>query len=342
LNLGRHFPVAQDHGAALCARLEELGYGQQALWPRELPPRVEVAAQRYAAFLLVRRGERQAAPGEGVGATETAMTTAVQAVDVDSLELTRPRSVGVEQVALGARPAVGFVELLIGVGLAGPLRSLILGVIMGRLAYPASERATRRWLRQRRGLGEWLAVDFEAMAENARYRASDALRKQRSVIEEAWFSRVSELVGLEATVTRYELTTTSFEGEAAVNPKAAPGPAKEKRTDCPWVTWGWVLDGSGLGRRSECLDGNGAESTTLAGMLQRWGAPAKALVVMDRGLAAEDKLAWRRAAGYRYLVVSRERERQFDPPAAVEIETAAGDPLQWQLMRDASGQEVRR
>jgi hypothetical protein len=31
--------------------------------------------------------------------------------------------------------------------------------------------------------------------------------------------------------------------------------------------------------------------------------------------------------GYRYPVVSRERERQFDLAATLDIETAGGDPL---------------
>jgi hypothetical protein len=34
----------------------------------------------------------------------------MQAVDIDSLALTRPRSVGVERVALWAMQAVGFIE----------------------------------------------------------------------------------------------------------------------------------------------------------------------------------------------------------------------------------------
>ena len=338
LNLGRHFPVPQEHWPALCARIEELVYGQQALLPMDSPPSVEVAAQRYAALLLARQGEHQAAAAE---ATTTAVSADVQSVDVDSLELTRPRSVGVEQVALWAMQAVGFIELLMGLGLSGPLRSLILGVIIGRMAHPASERATRRWLEQRSGLGELLEVDFEAMAENALYRASDALMKHRSSIEEALFSRVSDLFGLETTVTLYDLTNTYFEGEATVNPKAQRGPSKEKRTDCPLVTLGLVLDGSGFVRRSECFDGNVAEGKTLEGMLQSLGAPAGALVVMDRGLAAEENLAWLRAEGYRYLVVSRERKRQFDQPAAMAIETAGGDPIQLQLVHDETGGEVR-
>ncbi len=101
----------------------------------------------------------------------------------------------------------------------------------------------RWWLEQRSGLGELLEADFAAMGENALYRASDALMKHRQAIEDALFRRVSDLFGLEATVTLYDLTNTYFEGEATVNPKAKRGPSKEKRTDCPLVTLGLVLDG---------------------------------------------------------------------------------------------------
>ena len=338
LNLGRHFPVPQDHWPALCARIEELVYGQAALLPVNCPPAVEQAAQRYAALLLARQGAVRAAPA---GSAESTVSADVQAVDVDSLELTRPRSVGVEQVALWAMQAVGFTEMLIGLGLSGPLRSVILGAIIGRMAQPASERATRRWLEQHSGLGELLAVDFEAMAENALYRASDALMKHRSAIEDALFSRVSDLFGLETTVTLYDLTNTYFEGEAACNPKAQRGHSKEKRTDCPLVTLGLVLDGSGFVRRSECFDGNAVEGQTLAAMLQGLGVAGGALIVMDRGLASEDNLAWLREQGYRYLVVSRERDRQFDAQAAIAIESAGGEPIQLQLVRDEAAQEVR-
>jgi len=339
LNLGRHFPVPQEHWPAFCARIEELASGQESLLPIDSPPGAEAAAQRYAALILARQGEHRAAPASS---SEAAAAADVQPVDVDSLELTRPRSVGVEQVALWAMQAAGFAELLAGLGLSGPLRSVVLAAVIGRMAHPASERATRRWLEQRSGLGELLEVDFEAMAENALYRASDILMAHRTAIEDALFVRVSDLFGLESTVALYDLTNTYFEGQAAANPKAHEGHSKEKRTDCPLVTLGLVLDGSGFVRRSECFDGNVAEGKTLAGMLRSLGALPGALVVMDRGLAAEENLAWLRTEGYRYLVVSRERNRQFDPQAAVEIETAGGAPLHIQLVRDdGDGGEVR-
>ena len=46
-----------------------------------------------------------------------------------------------------------------------------------------------------------------------------------------------------------------------------------------------------------------------------------ALVVMDRGVATEAAIGWLRDNRYRYLVVSRERHRQFDAEAAVAVRT---------------------
>ena len=117
---------------------------------------------------------------------------------------------------------------------------------------------------------------------------------------------MSELFGLDWTVTLYDLTNTYFEGEAPVNPKAKRGHSKEKRRDCPLLTLGLVLDGSGFVRLSEVFDGNAVDGTTLEAMLQGLNAPLEALVVMDRGIATEENLVWLRARGYRYLVVSRE------------------------------------
>jgi transposase len=94
-------------------------------------------------------------------------------------------------------------------------------------------------------------------------------------------------------------------------------------------------------RRSQVFDGNVVEGTTLAGMLHGLAAPAGALVVMDRGLASEENLGWLRAQGYRYLVVSRERQRQFDPTQASAVRTAGGACVSVQRVADEDGQEVR-
>ena len=85
----------------------------------------------------------------------------------------------------------------------------------------------------------------------------------------AWRHRVHDLFGLETTVTLYDLTNTYFEGTVA-NPKAQNGHSKEKRSDCPLVTLGLVLDGSGFVRRSQTFEGCAAEAKTLEYMLRTW------------------------------------------------------------------------
>jgi len=72
------------------------------------------------------------------------------------------------------------------------------------------------------------------------------------------------------------------------------------------------------------LDGNVSEGQTLEEMLSGLQPPTGALVVIDRGIATEANLKWLRQNSYRYLVVSRERHRLFDPTKAFTIENGAG------------------
>jgi hypothetical protein len=113
LNLGRHFAVDHDWWASLCVRIEQLLSHQAELLPIELPAAVDKEAQRIAAQLIEQRAvvittpladEGHSSPAESPAAPVESVETApadLQTVDVDSLELTRPRTVGVEQVGFG-------------------------------------------------------------------------------------------------------------------------------------------------------------------------------------------------------------------------------------------------
>ena len=81
LNLGRHFPLGQSAWPVLCRRIDEVLTGQLQLDP-DCPPKLEAHAQRIAAQLLAR---------ERAGAPAPAHEHDIQRVDVDSLELVRPR-----------------------------------------------------------------------------------------------------------------------------------------------------------------------------------------------------------------------------------------------------------
>ena len=83
------------------------------------------------------------------------------------------------------------------------------------------------------------------------------------------------------------------------------------------------------------------EPRTLAGMLEALEAPRGALVVMDRGVATEDRIGWLREEGYRYVVASRQGSRQFDPELALTLETASKARLQFHKEVSEDGGEVR-
>jgi hypothetical protein len=127
----------------------------------------------------------------------------VHSVEIDSLTLARPRTVGVEALGLWVMAQVDFIALLERLGLTGLQRAAIVGVIVGRMAAPGSELATQRWLCERSALGELLDVDFEVMSLMQLYRAGDVLMRHREVLEQAVCARVSELFGLDWTVTLY-------------------------------------------------------------------------------------------------------------------------------------------
>jgi len=113
----------------------------------------------------------------------------------------------------------------------------------------------------------------------------------------------------------YDLTNTYFEGQCTQNPKAQFGRSKEKRSDCPLVTLGLVLDGDGFPLGSQVFPGNASEPATLALMLGGLQGKnplscEKPVIIMDAGIASASNIAWLIEHGYQYLVVSREGARK--------------------------------
>lgn len=331
LNLGQAFTVSREQWPQLCVRMEEILSGQLASHPTDTE--IEQLAQRYAAQLLVSRPSAPASAKESRGD--------YREVNVDSLELIRPRTIGVEHIAKCALNWLGLPEVLKQLGFNGVQAAIAIGSIIARMAEPGSELATWQWLRERSGLGELMDFDYESLPLIRLYRVSDQLVKHREEIEKALFVTIGKLFGLATTVTLYDLTNTYFEGEMARNPKARRGHSKEKRGDCPLVTLALVLDGSGFVRRSRMFEGNVAEAGTLESMLKELDAAPGAMVIMDRGIATRANLDWLIAHKYKYLVMSRERVRQFDDTSAVSISTASGDVIRAQRVVSEEGTEVR-
>ena len=333
LNLGRYFDLPQDQWPMLSARIEELlncGRGKGTLLGLELPEELERQAQRYVARILSKRSEAAGEESQAAGDFQT--------VDLDSLELVRSRSIGVEHVALSAMKSLGLLDKLSELDFNRHQLTAAVGNIIGRMAAPDSEAATHRWLQQRSGLGELLYYDYEGMSADRLYQASDLLWKHREALEAHLYGAEKTLFQFEDTITLYDLTNTYFEGNARGNPQAKRGKSKEKRSDCPLVTLGLVLDGSGFPRHSQIFPGNASEPQTLAEMLTGLHARPGTTVVLDAGLASEQNIAWLREQGYHYLVVSRKRKRHFDPEAAVVVKETPGQQVRVQRVVNEAGE----
>ncbi|MDR1275216.1 MAG: IS1634 family transposase [Candidatus Accumulibacter sp.] len=340
LNLGSQLDIPMESWAELCRRIEEILGGQVSLVG--LAGELEEAAQRYAGQLVVRggfdaRGRSESRP-ESDSRSKPESGRFVE-VDVESLEVLQARSVGVEHAGLWAMQGLGFEELLTALGFNGVDRAMAIGSVIARMAVPGSESSSWNWLRAHSGLGELLGEDYGKRSLMRLYRVSDKLLRHQARIEDALFSRVQTLFGLETRVTLYDLTNTYFEGGAHRQKKAKRGHSKEKRSDCPLVTLGLVLDGSGFVRRSRVFAGNAVEAHTLSEMLERLSVPEGALVILDRGIATEENILWLREKGYRYLVMARGGKRAFDAERALSFTSASGEALR--VSREDDGEEVR-
>ena len=332
LNLGRHFDLPREHWPELCIRLDQILVGQKPLF--ETNKVIEQTAQHIYSKLM-------ASSGQISKVNTDAEVADSQEVDVNSIEMIKPRSVGAEHVCVEALKELNLPGILDEAGFNGPQKAAALGNIAGRMCEPRSERATLKWLTNTSALGELLNFDFESMALMQLYRASDLLLKNKALIEQGLFERVQSIFGFTPTVTLYDLTNTYFEGNASGNSKAKRGRSKEKRNDCPLVTLGLTLDASGFIRHSQVFDGNVSEGSTLEGMLEKLNAPEGALVIMDAGIASEKNITWLVNNGYKYLVVSRQKKRTFDMDKALSIQSASDHTIHLQREEaQEQGEEV--
>jgi len=304
LNLGTDFYLPKEQWPILTKRIQEILGGQQSIL--EIDCNIEKLARGIASRILVQQQEH-----------DVDSETDYREVNIDSLVMNRSRSVGCEHVTLEALRFLGLDSKLEELGFTRPQVALAIGTVIARACHPASERETHRWLQDQSGLGELIGHDFEQSSLYKLYQVSDLLLKKKSAIEQHLYKKERNLFALQETITLYDLTNTYFEGQCLGNNLAKRGHSKEKRTDCPLVTLGLVLDSSGFPKRSHVYEGNVSEAATLSEMihgLQQKGTSEQQnpTVVMDAGIATQENIDWLNAHGYPYLVVSRKRHREFD------------------------------
>ncbi len=337
INLGKNFDVAPEYWPAFSTRVEQIlnaQSGQVALFDlgQEMGETLEATAQRTAALVIHKYAQPVDAPG-GEPSDGCTVEVDFQTIDINQMAVLQPRAIGAETLAYHAMEQLQLRQKLSALGFNAPELAAITGSIVGRMIHPGSERDTHRWLQQETALGELIDYDFGRTSQTRLYSVADQLLKHQSVIEPFLYQREQDLFQLKRTLVLYDLTNTYFEGQALGNAKAAFGRSKEKRSDCPLVTLGLVLDGEGFPLRSRVFAGNASEPATLNEMiegLQNHPDNTPATVVLDAGIASQDNIDWLIAQGHHYVVVSRERykERPTLADGAVVVKSDEKDQIQ--------------
>lgn len=339
LNLGVHFEFDKNDWKLLADRVEEICSAQESLFG--LDPVLEKEAHRIAQLVIQKHASLQQAVEKVKNKQDSLHASDFQTVDLNSLQHQNIRKAGNEHVALHAATQLQLPLILKEQGFNDKQTNTALATIIARLIRPGSELSTHRYLTEQSALDELLDADFSTLPIKNLYQISDKLLSHKEAIEKTLFQHEKDLFELEEVVTLYDLTNTYFEGRSLSNSKAAKGRSKEKRSDCDLVTLGLVLDAAGFPKRSNILPGNINEAGTLSDMLNALGAPEKATVIMDAGIATEANIDWLRENGYQYIVVSRKRARAFPEEASsIIVKDTPGNKVRTVLIKNEETNEI--
>jgi transposase len=311
LNLGADFDLPKDKWKDLANCIEGILTGQSSLiaYPQE----IRTLGSRYARKIIRHQGSAVVSEGEAIAPDYAT-------VDLNSVEDERARTVGAEYVVYETIKELGLDRKLKELGLRGDQVAASCGLIAARMIAPGSERSTHHWLTDLSALDEIMDVDFSQLSLDRVYKVSDWLMRHKDALEGHLRQAEGQLFALQETIILYDLTNTFFEGSGAYNPKARYGKSKEKRSDCPLVTLGLVLDMNGFPKNSRIFAGNISEPKTLETMIRSLAGREssedsliKPTIVLDAGVATEENIQWLKDTHYPYIVVSRKKKKQIPP-----------------------------
>jgi len=126
LNLGADFAFPKEQWPELANRIEGILNRQQSLFA--IDSNIEQLAQSCAARIIVSRQDID--PSESDDYRE---------VDLDSLEMSRPRSVGAEHITMESLRFIGLDTKLKELGFNGPQTAAAIGTIIGRCSMYMNE-----------------------------------------------------------------------------------------------------------------------------------------------------------------------------------------------------------
>lgn len=313
LNLGSNLDLEAEELKELANCIEDIVKGQLNFLP--VNPKIEALAQKYASKLIHNLSQ----PCQPLNKIKR--VPEYHTIDIDSIEHLEPRSIGCEHLLHHVANQLELQKIFQDLGLNPSQIALALGSIYSRAIFPASERASLNWLKTQSGLGELLNFDFTKTPLTNFYLISDVLFRHKHRLEDHLNQSQKRLHGHSSTLVLYDLTNTYMEGQAKANPKARHGRSKEKRSDCPLVTLGLVLDEHGFYVRSQILPGNVSEPKTLQEAIEKLHDSSqlfKPTILLDAGIASIENLEWLRQNQYSYIVSARQKAPSSEIPKDME------------------------
>ena len=177
------------------------------------------------------------------------------------------------------------------------LEACVRAMVFNRLCDPSSKLGVLRWLERVHLPG----VDTSGLHHEQLMRAMDALIERRRAVEEAVSQQIRPLLDQELSVVFWDLTTVRIHGGKELDGDLRHyGMSKDVDGIDRQFALGVVQTAEGIPIAHEVYEGNVAETTTLAPMVERLlqrFALKRMVVVADRGLLSLDNVDTLEALG---------------------------------------------
>lgn len=219
-----------------------------------------------------------------------------------------PRQVGGEYVCLETLKRLGLRDFLSSKHWTEDQTNLAMIQIAARALYPYSENKTVKYLRDNSSLCEFFGKDPRQITKDKLYKSALDLYSIHRDIEDYLHRRVCNMFSLKDTVYLFDLTNGYMESTRLTELRQY-GRTKEKRSDCPIVVLGAVVNTDGFLVRTQIFPGNTADCASMQDIMTDLDNSLQGehdkVVVMDAGISTSDNLKWLREHGYDYITVRR-------------------------------------
>lgn len=303
LNLGQ-IDLPKEQWKELANAIENRLHNQEYLF--ELDHKIK-ALSKYYSDMIIRSGFNK--KHEDKQLTENLPD--YETVDINSICVTHTRTIGIEHIMSEQFKEYRFDNILKLNGLdENQIRNAKI-LITGRLAHPASERETVRWVNENSSIQEFFGSE-QRIYDNALHRTAVMLWEHRQSIENKLSQEARKKFSLKETIVLYDLTNTYFEGTKKNSQIAKHGKSKERRNDRPLVTLGLCVDDDGFPKHSRIFEGNISEPETLKYFLEQLITHRNEFdfpktIVIDAGIASEENLEMIKIQNFNYVAISRKK-----------------------------------